>query len=368
MHDMPRPRGGRYRLHASVDEVTRRRVGNANPRGRLERANGPFLLREELDEPGSLPFGEAFDLVAADWERQRANATIGEVSLRYVTELRGLQGTLARLGQGLVRDITPNTVLMWMKMPGVNGRPIERGHMSVRRSAVRAFFQTAFCLGLTDANPAKVVELPGATGRYVQPFTDTDIAQLQRVARTQLNDTRTPAALALVMSGAGTGEIPFVTLADVDLPNRRVWVHDGGYRLRERWILMEDDWCVDALKRRVEAVKAEPTNEKNPDPWLIYKPHPTKPSLTRQRDSGGPFITALLKGAGIYQPGVVRAESLREWLAVRVYAQTGHLEAVAVRLGMSSLDAAAHIVGLHWDEDLSLGDAPAHRRSKDADQ
>jgi hypothetical protein len=147
-----------------------------------------------------------------------------------------------------------------------------------------------------------------------------------------------------------------------------VWVHDGGYRLRARWIPMEDDWCVDALTRRVKAVRSDPANEQTPDPWLVYKPHPTKPTLNRQRAGGGPTITALLKSAGIYQPGVVRAESVREWLAVRVYAQTGRLEEVAVRLGMSSLDAAAHIVGLHWDEDLSLGDAPAHRRSKDADQ
>lgn len=367
MHDPSRPRGGRYRLHPAVDEVTRRRVGNPNPRGRIERADGPFRLREGLTEPGQLPFGEALDLVAADWERQRANATVGDITVRYVIELRGMEVTLARLGKALVRDVTPNTVLMWMKMPGVGGRPVLRGNMSVRRSAARAFFQTAFCLGLADANPAKVVELPGESVRHVQPFTDIEMVQLQRVARTRLDDTRSPAALALVMSGAGTGEIPFVTLADVDLPNRRVWVHGGGYRLRERWIPLEDDWCVDAIARHMHAVRSDPAQEQAADPWLIYKPHPTNPTPDRQQASGGPIITHLLKSAGVYQPGVVRAESVREWLAVGVYAQTGQLEQVAVRLGMSSLDAVAHIVGLDWNEDLSLGDAPAHR-SKDADK
>ena len=75
--------------------------------------------------------------------------------------------------------------------------------MGGRRSAARSFFETAFRLGLTDANPAKVIELPDRSDRYVHALTDAQIVQIQRVARTRLSDTRTPAAFALVMSGAG---------------------------------------------------------------------------------------------------------------------------------------------------------------------
>lgn len=361
MHDRTLRRGGRYRLHPPVDDVTRRRVGDANPRGSLERPEGPFRLRDGLVAPGDLPFDEALTLVSEDWARQTANGTISAITVRYTGELRGLGAVLVRLGQPQVRDITANAVLMWMKMPKADGHGVTRDYMGFRRSAARSFFQTAFCLGLTDANPAKVIELPERSDRYVHPFTDAQIAHLKRVARTRLDDTRTPATLALVLSGAATGEVPFVTIADVDLPRRRVWVHGGGYRLRDRWIPLDDDWCLDAVTRRIEAVRNDPAHVDVGDPWLVYRPHPTKPTRERQQASLGPVITGLLKSAGLHQPGVTRAESIREWLAARVFAQTGSVEAVAVRLGMSSLDTAAHLVGYDWVQTLTTDQPPAHR-------
>jgi len=50
-------------------------------------------------------------------------------------------------------------------------------------------------------------------------------------------------------------------------------------------------------------------------------------------------------------------ESLREWLAAKVFAETGRVEAVAARLGMASLDAAAHLVGYNWTREFDI-DAP----------
>lgn len=64
---------------------------------------------------------------------------------------------------------------------------------------------------------------------------------------------------------------------------------------------------------------------------------------------------------------MTRAESIREWLAARVFAQTGSLEAVAVRLGMSSLDTAAHLVGYDWVKTLTADQPPAHR-TNDGDE
>ena len=52
------------------------------------------------------------------------------------------------------------------------------------------------------------------------------------------------------------------------------------------------------------------------------------------------------------QPGRVRIASLNEYVAVRVYEETGSLMEVAVRLGMRSLDAAAHIVDPNWFDNL----------------
>jgi site-specific recombinase XerC len=362
---MPQPSAGtgRHRLRRKVDPVTRRRSGNPNPRGRLERAEGLFRLRPGLTAPGDLVFADALDLVTADWARQVGNGTISDTLIRtYSGYLRRLTGVLVRFGKDDVRDIDANTVLVWMKMPKPDGQTPARNVMAVRRSAARSFFQTAFCLGITDTNPAKAIDLPDRTERYVHPLTDDQIRQLQRTARTSVTDSRRPAALALVMSGAATAELATVTLADVDLPNSRVWVHDGGYRYRDRWLPLIDDWCVDAITRRLTALPTDPhyrTSET--DRFLVFRSATPDRDSVRARSAMADLLTTLLKDSGVYNPGVNRAESVREWCARRVYAQTGSVEQVAVRLGMASLDAAAHLLGLDWATDLSTEPPPAHR-------
>lgn len=365
MHDPKPAHRGPYRLHPTVDEVTRRRVGDANPRGRLERHLGPFRLRDGLSAPGQFPFDEALELVLSDWNRQvEAGGISRGIIEHYGSYLRGLGRLMATRGLSLVGDLSVNFLLMWCLMPTEStGERASENTSRLRRSAARSFFETAKGLGIIDANPAKSVEFPSRSERYVCAFTDEQITQLQQHSRTTLDDTRTPAALALVMSGATTTELSFVTLADVDLPHGRVWVHDGGYRQRDRWIALYDDWCVAAVRLRVADLGAGSAGTAG-DPWLVYLPRPGKPSADRQGSAGGMIILRLLKFARVHQPGVTRAESLREWLAAQVFTETGSLEEVARRLGMSSLDAAAHLVGHDWlaptGQDLDR-QPPAHR-------
>lgn len=364
MHDPARPHRGPYRLHPTVDEVTRRRVGDANPRGRLERHLGPFFLREGMTAPGDMPFVDALDLVLVDWQRQVEGSTIGgDIIDNYTSYLRGLGRLMAARGLALVSDLSVNFLLMWCLMPQESsGEPASENTSRLRRSAARSFFETAKGLGITDANPAKSVEFPTRSDRYVKALSDEQVRQLQRVARMSVDDSRTPAALAMVMSGATTKEISFVTAADVDVPNRRVWVHNGGYRQYDRWVALHDDWCVTAVQRRLNDVQANSAATNNGDPWLVYQPRLGQPTKDRQDSAGGMIILRLLKFARVHQPGVNRAESIREWLAANVYADTGSLEEVARRLGMSSLDATAHLVGHNWlTTDGHDRQPPAHR-------
>ena len=60
------------------------------------------------------------------------------------------------------------------------------------------------------------------------------------------------------------------------------------------------------------------------------------------------LITKALDRAGLKQPGHIRVAAINEYVAAKVFAQTGRVEAVAARLGMRSLDAAAHLLGLDW--------------------
>ena len=357
---------GRYRLHRAVDEVNRRHGGDDKPRGRLERLNGPFRLRDDLTAPGHIGFADALDLVVADWGRQVVAGTIGAENVStYERQLRGFLGVLTRLGQTRVCDIDPNTIFMWLKMPKASGESPSRSTSELQRSAARSFFQTANCLGLTDANPGKVVELPDKNDRYVPPLTDDQIRHLQRVARDRLHETRTPAGLALIMSGCSTRELARVSVADVDLDRRRVWIHGGGFRHRARWLPLVDDWCVDAVRRRVEGVQDDRYYQgPEGDRLLVNRAKVTTP-VQNQHTNMVTLVNDLLKTAGLYEPHVVRAESIREWLAVRVFGETGDVRQVAFRLGMASLDAAAHLVGLNWVEDLTTDGPPAHRAGGD---
>lgn len=360
---------GRYRLHpaAGVEVVTRRRVGDANPRGRMERLQGPFRLRADLPAPGAMALATALPLVVADWERQVADGTIGDTNTtKYAVMLRGFLAVLSRQGVTLVEQVTANHVLAWCRMrsPQANGEPNENT-MRVRRSAARAFFETCACLGITDLNPAKTVEFPGRSGRHVSAFTDNDIRQLQRISGSVLGDTRTPCALALVMSGASTQEMVGITVADVDLASGQFWAHGGGYRSRDRWLPFQDQWCADAIRARVAELR-DAYGEDAHGVWLIYKPHPSQPTPTRQASAGVSLITRLLKKARVHNPGLTRAESIREWLAAQVFAQTGSVEQVAERVGYASLDAAAHLVGYDWVATHRVGGtAPAHRQGGD---
>lgn len=369
MHDeRPRTRG-RHRLDRKDDEVTRRRSGEANPRGKLERAEGLFRLSPELSSPGDIAFTDALDEVLADWARQVAAGTVGpDVVDLYGLHLRAFSGVLDRLNRPRVCEIDANTVLVWMRLPKQGGDAPARNVLAVRRSAARSFFQTAFCLGITDANPAKAIDLPDRTERYVHPFTDDQINQLKRVCRTGVGDTRNPAIVALMLSGAASMELAFVTDTDVDVANRRVWVHHGGYRHRPRWLPL-DDWCLNALTRRIAALPKDPYTTQAEHTFLVNRSRNSPTSTpAKQATVVAAVVTSLLQTAGIHRPGVTRAESIREWVAARVFAETGSVEQVAMRLGMSSLDAAAHIVGHDWVTELTDDGPPAHRIADSADK
>jgi site-specific recombinase XerD len=291
--------------------MTRRRVGDPKPRGRLDRDLGPFRLRPGLSSPGGMPFDDALALVFTDWQRQVTAGNIAaETPEQYETYLRGLRVLALRQGMTEVADLTVNFLLMWCLMPLANGGAVTDGVRRARRAAARSFFETAKVLGITDVNPAKSIEFPSRTDRYVNALTDDQIRHLQQHSRMSVNDLRTPTAMALVMSGATTREIGFVTVADVDLPNRRVWVHDGGYRQRDRWIVLCDDWCILAVTRLLEDLRATHDGHAD-DQGLVYRPRSSDPSPARQKDAGGMMILRLLKFARVHRPGITRAGRLQ---------------------------------------------------------
>jgi hypothetical protein len=50
--------------------------------------------------------------------------------------------------------------------------------------------------------------------------------------------------------------------------------------------------------------------------------------------------------------GVTRVASITEYVARRVFLETGRVEAVAARLGLRKLDDAAHLCGYDWQAEM----------------
>lgn len=333
--------------------MTRRRAGQARSRGKLEAPQGRFALRPSLSAPGEMPLAEALVLVEADWQRQAAAGTVSHEVVRcYVRDARSLVKYLPkRFGISAVREVTPNHVFEWMRVPKADGTPVSTNTRYGRRSAARAFFLTCICLGIFDVNPAESIAETERQSRYVHPLTDEQVKQLCRNAPFTLTETKTPAALALMLLGAGSRETAFVRVCDVDLVNDRVWVHDGGERFTPRWLPIDHDWARRALTARVKAL-AEAVVE--PDALAVAT---VAYERGRKRSADSPdnrqaaisrTLTELMHKARVYRAGENRVESIREWAAARAFAQTSSVEAVAQRLGMASLDAAAHILGYDW--------------------
>lgn len=356
---VPRRRGRRP-LHPVGDDVTRRRVGEARPRGRLARLEGRFRLAEDLDAPGLLPLDDAFERIQQEWQRQVAEGAVVGITVKHYAEHMQSFLRFANRARGCVNlaDVTVPVAQDWVVAPSPQnpGAPLPDNTIRMRRSALRSFFHTAVALGLTDQNPALSVDLPQRHPRFVNAATKAQVDQCKRVAVFRLDETRMPALLALVLMGGTLAEAAYTRVKDVDLPGRKVWLHDGGVRAQDRWVPLDDDWCFDALRKRVDALTASVPSEALADAFLTYE-NRREPTYARRAAASASMMAILFKKARITGPGV-RAEGLREHLAQRVFAETGRVEAVAARLGMGSLDAAAHIVGHDWTVPYGINDAP----------
>src|SRR5579875_292561 len=155
------PRRGRYRLDARSLDVTRRRNGDANPRGRLERPDGRFRLAEGLGAPGDITIAEAQSRIYADWDRQVAEGSISVDCINgYKAQTRLLFAFAISRGLTHIDQFDAPFIHDWTRLRSPNSTDAEvlPSTRKMRLAAARAFFITAQCLGLHDENPAQAVE------------------------------------------------------------------------------------------------------------------------------------------------------------------------------------------------------------------
>lgn len=322
--------------------------------GRVARPDGPFVLRTGLPMPGAMPVSEAADLVVAEWELQAAT---GQIALGTVGTHTAHLNRLVKFAQGrgaaLVCDLTANLLLEWTNAANAyTGEPVPDTTRYARRAVASAFFHTCFRLGVTDHNPAQQLPSRKSRARYVHPFTPAQIDRLKEMAGERHKATKGPAALALVLLGCSSGEVGAIRARDIHLGEMLVDAHGGGDRYARRWLPIDDPWAFDQLAARLRYLA-----DTYPDNWLdryvAYRPQPGRDDEPKRRASATSMtVGKIIERAGLKVNGVTRVASITEYVARRIFLETGRVEAVAARLGLNKLDDAARICGYDWQAEM----------------
>lgn len=347
--------------------MTRAKAGAPRRQGRLEGPTGSFLLASDLKADGDITVVDAVARVVADWQRQVAQGNIAASTIKTHTDYLNTFAQYAP-NRGARRLSQVSSQLVWDWVNSVGPKTTDAPTQTTRKtraSVARGFYRTAFCIGLTEANPAASLPTVTSPGRVVSALTDEEVGRAKAAATWQVPivDGRTrryeegsltgPVALALTLIGAQPGEVGAIRGRDLRLLDGLVWAHGGGDRFDDRWLPIDDNWAYDTLLARQAWLERN-----RPNAWLsqpiAYDRQPGTPKTHARRSAATSMtLDKVLAKAGLKQPGRVRVASISEWVAARIYRNTQRVEAVAARLGMRSLDAAAHLVGLDWRPDFA---------------
>lgn len=302
--------------------------------------------------PGAYPLPDAVREVAAEWNHQSETGVIKPGTAATHAKVLGtlLKFSTAR-GAVMVCDVSNEVLNEWMFAS--HATDAKKGRVAattpkLRRAVASSFYYTCFRLGITDNNVAANLPPQGNTPRYVKPFTEDEIEALKEASGFAFRETKSPSALALVLLGCSPGEVGSITCADIRLVEGRVRAYGGGSRYRGRWLPIDDPWCFEKLSARIKHLA-----DKHPDDWatryVAYDPRPDSDNDFAKRSAAtSTTLTTVIDKAGLKRNGVNRVASIGEYLAQRVFAETGRIEAVAARLGINKLDDAARIVGYEW--------------------
>lgn len=335
--------------------MSRARSGPAAVRGRVPGPGGVFTLADGLLGPGLIPVDEAIDLVLAEWALAAGRGDIaastvethGKVveTLRKFAKVKKLQ---------FVDDLDSVALHSWYSAPAARTGELPTVTMvALRQSVARSMYRTLAFLGITDRDITVAVPALRKPARAVRPLTEAQVQSLKKAAvlrrREHSGSAKGPATLALALLGLQSKEIPATLVSDIDFPGGTVWAHDGGVRYAERFVPIDDAWAWQALAERVQFLQRT-HGVKATSMSVAYEVGKTRGGSApkNQAASTSNQLDEIFKHAGVKQPGRIRLASLNEYVAKRVYAETGSFVEVAARLGMRSLDAVAHIVDEEW--------------------
>ncbi len=246
-------------------------------------------------------------------------------------------------GFGIVdlADVTPAMAEHFVQAPARDGMEPSLQLRHLRRTALRLVFRSARSAGWPVGDPTLDLMLPPRPGRSTRPLTDEEVAVCRGSAVWSLTDSRRSAAWALAEATCRTGELPFIQVTDLDLDAGRVWLH-GGRRTKPRWGYL-NDWGQAQVQRRLAVIGSD-----DPDTRIVYQ---GSNSLEGGRVSSSLALLDVLRRAGLANEPSVRPSSIAAWAGRQILAETGRIDVVAQRLGLTHLDTAADFIGWDWRED-----------------
>lgn len=325
----------------------RRRVGLPGP-------YDAFTLAAGLAATGAVAVAEALTLVIAAWTAKTVPVGFSTPTLkRYEHNLNQFVTYTRAIGVEVLADCDPGVCADWVharpvgKMWSANttGQPAY-GTQANRRTSLINFFATCHHLGLWDENPAEKVTTHGRANTRTRPLTEVEAARLMDRAAYQARENKMPATVALALAGATVTEIAQVEPIDVYLAEQVVWLPGLGRRNLARWVPL-DEWQADALASRINYLTHR--NGSNITGFsLVHRGRVADQDPTKFAMTTNQMLVRALGKAGLGVDQGVRPSSIHEYVANRVYAETGSMEAVAVRCGLRSIDAAARLVTVNW--------------------
>ena len=237
----------------------------------------------------------------------------------------------------LVADLTPETVGDFVRARHDDGSLPSTATMHWRRSAIRLLYRILRDLDLADGDPTLDLHLPPRSSLATRPLTDDEVAVCRWASLATTAETRLPAVWGLAEAGATSGEIPTVRGVDVDLQAQTVRL--GGSTKTDARTATLAEWGAAQLRRRVAAPGGGPLAA------VAYEGSGS-PESAQASVSGA--IGDVLRRAGLGDETDVRPRSVTAWAGLRIFGETGRIEAVAQRLGLRSLDRAARLISWDW--------------------
>lgn len=265
-----------------------------------------------------------------------ARLGLAEQTMRAVDKVWARFARFATHGQGIgdVESIDLSLVRCFVEARRPDGEDPSTPAMHWRRSVVRLLFKIWRELGISDGDPTLDLALPRRSTLLVRPLSDEEVALCRWASLTTPGATRLPAIWALAEAGATTGEIPRVRVREIDLETNQVAL--GGSAKTEPRTAPLSEWGATQLGRRIEAL-GHRRGER-----VAYQ---GKGRAESGQASVSGAIGDVLRRAGLASEPDVRPRSVTAWVGRNVFNETGHIEDVARRLGLRSLDRAAALIG-----------------------